>query len=91
MGIHTLRDGISGSSDICEEAGIVICGYLSIADGETKFGLFVNETIQPDKINSNGCLKKGGAQILTKNLSGHYYFYRKKSMLPSVKCKRLCL
>jgi len=86
-----LRDGISGSSDIYEEAGIVICGYLSIADGESKFGLFVNETIQPDKMNSNGYLKKGDAQILTKKFERALLLLPQKSMLPSVRCKRLCL
>ena len=53
-----MRDGIGRSSDICEEAGIVIGGDQSIADEEPKFGLIVNGKIQLEKINSNGFEKE---------------------------------
>ena len=68
LGTDTLRDVISGASDICEEAGIVIGGGHSIADEEPKFGLFVNGTVHPDKIKSNDCAKIGDALILTKKI-----------------------
>ena len=68
LGTDILRDVISGASDICEKAGIVIGGGHSIADDEPKFGLFVNGTVHPDEIKSNDRAKLGDALILTKKI-----------------------
>ena len=68
LGTDTLRAVISGASDVCEEAGIVIGGGHSISDEEPKFGLFVNGTVHPNEIKANDRAKLGDALILTKKI-----------------------
>ena len=68
LGTDTLRVVMSGASDMCEKAGIVIGGGHSIADDEPKFGLFVNGTVHPNEIKSNDRAKLGDALILTKKI-----------------------
>ena len=68
LGIEPLQQVISGASQVCSEAKIVIGGGHSIFDNEPKFGLFVNGTVHPEKIISNDSARVGDALILTKKI-----------------------
>ena len=63
-----LQETLAGGLDKIHEAGALLVGGHSVDDKEFKYGLSVTGIVQPNKILTNGTLKKGDLLILTKPL-----------------------
>jgi len=68
MDLNILGQILLGGSEKVREAGGVLVGGHSIADGDVKYGLSVTGTIHPDKVFANNACRPGDALILTKPL-----------------------
>ncbi|MCC8026175.1 MAG: selenide, water dikinase SelD [Clostridium sp.] len=68
MDLNILGQILLGGSEKVREAGGVLAGGHSIADGDVKYGLSVTGTIHPDKVFANSGCRLGDALILTKPL-----------------------
>jgi selenide,water dikinase len=65
---HVLGEILTGSGEICAEAGCAVAGGHTVRDEEVKFGLSVTGTVHPDKILRNSTAQPGDRLVLTKPL-----------------------
>jgi selenide,water dikinase len=63
-----LGEILTGSGEVCAEAGCAVAGGHTVRDEEVKFGLSVTGTVHPDRILRNSTARVGDILVLTKPL-----------------------
>lgn len=66
LAMHTMQDIMQGGVDVCQEAGIPLCGGHSIDNPQPIFGLAAVGMINPSNIKTNSNAKIGDVLIMTK-------------------------
>ncbi len=65
---EVLTSILRGGFDVCDEAGVAVCGGHSVTDKELKFGLSVTGLVDPAKMLTKGGARPGDRLVLTKPL-----------------------